>query len=232
MEQLTHIAVVKMLLDSCAAVCVGPTRALKHENLMLEKSKCRIITADGSICGVDGTLGFYFDDPNNVEITAGNDFKLLLQMLNGAKDFLLALPELSGGGFRAFLNESFGKSFLVFPNGYAVVLARESDNTWSLMVDVYLREDGSLSFGLAQGELYKIVSEPVFHKIRDITPLETKTVSRVAFNDDQEFFTCNGGDYFPSVSRVAGDMSLTRINQLSCGDLALPIEEYDTEEYV
>ena len=93
MEHLTHIAVVKMLLDSCAAVCVGPTRALKHENLMLEKSKCRIITADGSICGVDGTLGFYFDDPNNVEITAGNDFKLLLQMLNGAKDFLLALPE-------------------------------------------------------------------------------------------------------------------------------------------
>ena len=104
---------------------MGPTMALRHDNLVLEKSKCRIITADGSIVGVDGTLGFYFDDPNNVELTIGDDFNLLLQMLNGAKDFLLALPELSGGGFRAFLNESLGKSFLVFPNGYAVVLGRE-----------------------------------------------------------------------------------------------------------
>ena len=57
MGQLTQIAVIKMLLDSCAAVCVGPTMALTHENLMLEKSKCRIITADGSIVNVDGTLG-------------------------------------------------------------------------------------------------------------------------------------------------------------------------------
>ena len=66
MGQLTQIAVIKMLLDSCAAVCVGPTMALTHENLMLEKSKCRIITADGSIVDVDGTLGFFFEDPNVV----------------------------------------------------------------------------------------------------------------------------------------------------------------------
>ena len=78
---MTPIAVVKMLLDSCAAVCVGPTMALRHDNLVLEKSKCRIITADGSIVGVDGTLGFYFDDPNNVELTIGDDFNLLLQMV-------------------------------------------------------------------------------------------------------------------------------------------------------
>lgn len=84
MGQLTQIAVIKMLLDSCAAVCVGPTMALTHENLMLEKSKCRIITADGSIVDVDGTLGFFFEDPNNDELTVDDDFNILLQMLNGA----------------------------------------------------------------------------------------------------------------------------------------------------
>ena len=217
MGQLTQIAVIKMLLDSCAAVCVGPTMALTHENLMLEKSKCRIITADGSIVDVDGTLGFFFEDPNNDELTVGDDFILLLQMLNGAKDFLLSLPELSDGGFRTFLNKQLGKSFLVFPNGYAVVLNKESDNTWSLMVAVYLREDGSLSFGLAEGELYKMVSEPVFTKVRDIPEKNTKKAHRVTFE--------NG------TSPVAGDISLKRMNQLGDGSLALPLEEYDIEEY-
>ena len=217
MGQLTQIAVIKMLLDSCAAVCVGPTMALTHENLMLEKSKCRIITADGSIVNVDGTLGFFFEDPNNIELTVNDDFNLLLQMLNGAKDFLLSLPELSGGGFRTFLNRQLGKSFLVFPNGYAVVLNKESDNTWSLMVAVYLREDGSLSFGLAEGELYKMVSEPVFTKVRDIPARNMKKAHRVTFEND--------------ASPVAGDESLKRMNQLIEGSLALPLEEYDMEEY-
>ena len=106
-------------------------------------------------------------------------------MLNGAKDFLLSLPELSGGGFRTFLNRQLGKSFLVFPNGYAVVLNKESDNGWSLMVAVYLREDGSLSFGLADGELYKMVSEPVFTKVRDIPEKNTKKAHRVTLRTEQ-----------------------------------------------
>ena len=77
-----------MLPDSCAAVCVGHTMALTHENLILEKSKCRIIiTADGSIVNVDGALWFFFEDPNNIELTVDDDFNLLLQMLNSAKDF-------------------------------------------------------------------------------------------------------------------------------------------------
>ena len=57
---------------------------------------------------------------------------LLVQMVKGAQEWLLALPELSCGGFRAFLNEVHKKSFLVFPNGCAVVLKQEADNCWSL----------------------------------------------------------------------------------------------------
>ena len=141
-----------MLLDSCAAVCVGPTGVLNDHNVKMEESRCRIITASGSIVDVDGMLRFMWADPENEEISV-DDFMLLVQMVKGAKEWLLSMLELSGGGFRAFLNQVRRKSFLVFPNGCAVVLKQEDDKCWSLQVNVYLRADGSLRFGIAEGEL-------------------------------------------------------------------------------
>ena len=83
-----------MLLDSCAAVCVGPSGVLTAEGVQMEESRCRIITADGSIVDVEGMLRFLWDDPENEEISV-EDFMLLVQMVKGAQEWLLALPELS-----------------------------------------------------------------------------------------------------------------------------------------
>ena len=143
-----------MLLDSCAAVFV-------------EESRCRIITASGAIVDVDGMLRLLWADSENEEIPV-DDFMLLVQMVKGAKEWLLYLPELSCGGFRAFLNQARKKNFLVFPNGCAMVLKQEADNCWSLQVNVYLRADGSLRFVIAEGELYKLIQVPKFEKIRDV----------------------------------------------------------------
>ena len=171
------IAKIRMLLDSCAAVCVGPSGVLTAEGVQMEESRCRIITADGSIVDVEGMLRFLWDDPENEEISV-EDFMLLVQMVKGAQEWLLALPELSCGGFRAFLNEVHKKSFLVFPNGCAVVLKQEADNCWSLEINVYLRADGALRFGIAEGELYSLVQEPKFEKLRDVQRVgSTKVIS-------------------------------------------------------
>ena len=79
----------------------------------------------------------------------------------------------------------------------------------------------------------------MFRKVRNVTPLKTKIVNSVYFEEDfyfdendQGFYACNDGGYFHDATPVAGDMSLKRMNQLSGGDLALPLEEYDTDEYV
>ena len=67
---------------------------------------------------------------------------------------------------------------MVFPNGCAVVLKQEADNCWSLEVNVYLRADGTLRFGIAEGELYTLVQEPKFEKIRDVQRVgSTKVIS-------------------------------------------------------
>ena len=58
--------------------------------------------------------------------TLGFNFKMK------ESEYRIAMAE----GMSAFLGEKLGRSFLVFPNGFAVLLAREADNCWSLSVAV------------------------------------------------------------------------------------------------
>ena len=195
-----------MLLDSCAAVCVGPTGVLTEDEVKMEDSRCRIITASGSIVDVDGMLRFLWADPENAEISV-DDFMLLVQMVKGAKEWLLSMPELSCGGFRAFLNEVRRQSFLVFPNGYAVVLKQEDDNCWSLQVNVYLGADGTLRFGLADGELYKLVQEPEFEKVRDVKRIESTKVMLGAIEEPICPVDCGeNGQVFASIIDLDNDV--------------------------
>ena len=73
------------------------------KDVIMEESHCRIVTASGSVVGVNGMLRFLWEDPDNEEIVAKN-FCLMLYLIDGAKDWLLSMPELSAGGFRAFLD--------------------------------------------------------------------------------------------------------------------------------
>ena len=103
--------VLKFLLDSCAAVSVGPTDVLNGSNIVMEESNCRIIAANGSISKVDGKLRFHFDN-DFVKISA-KEFSLLVQMANGAKDWLMSLPELSEKGFEAWLSKKERKVIII-----------------------------------------------------------------------------------------------------------------------
>ena len=152
-RHIEKIAVLKFLLDSCAAVTVGPSGVIAGDNVVVEKSRCRVITASGDIVEVDGVLRFLWCDPDN-ELVFAEDSEFLIQLINGARDWLLSMPELSNSGFKAYLNKRHGESFLVFPNGFAVELTQESDNCWSLKVSAYTSENGSLHFGLADNDIY------------------------------------------------------------------------------
>ena len=194
------------------------------KDVIMEESHCRIVTASGSVVGVDGMLRFLWEDPDNEEIVA-KDFCLMLHLIDGAKDWLLSMPELSAGGFRAFLDKKSGKSFLVFPNGFAVLLAQEADNCWSLSVAVYQNADGTLRFGLASGELYKMVPEPVFEKVRKIEPKRLYAADSVTFGGDLNCVMGGpqaDGDYFSQfggqVSCVAGDASFRRVDNVASWD--------------
>ena len=79
MESENLITKIDMLLDFGAAVSIGFT-----DDVNMEHSRFRIITANGLIVDVDGML----------EISV-NDFELLVQMVKRAKEWLLSLPELS-----------------------------------------------------------------------------------------------------------------------------------------
>lgn len=61
LELLNKKFILKFLLDSCAAVSVGPTDVLKGSKIVMEESDCRIIAANGTISKVDGKLRFHFD---------------------------------------------------------------------------------------------------------------------------------------------------------------------------
>ena len=50
---------------------------LSEHDVKLESSRCRIITASGSVVDVDGMLRFLWEDPENEEISVG-DFMLLI----------------------------------------------------------------------------------------------------------------------------------------------------------
>ena len=153
------------MLDSCAAVTVGPSGIIVGDNVIVEKSRCRIITASGDIVEVDGVLRFLWQDPENDEFFSV-DSEFLIQLISGAKDWLLSMPELSDNGFKAYLNKRSGQSYLVFPNGFAVALTQEYDNCWSLHVTVYASDNGSLHFGLGNNEIFRMVSEPVFERVQ------------------------------------------------------------------
>ena len=61
LEMLNKKFILKFLLDSCAAVNVGPMDVLKGSNIVMEESDCMIIAANGSILKADGKLRFHFD---------------------------------------------------------------------------------------------------------------------------------------------------------------------------
>ena len=105
-------------------------------NFTMRESEYGIAMAEGMSCYANYILGFQnvllknerilvdefdllrfiWEDPDMEEIAA-KGFKLLLHLIDGAKDWLLSMPELSAGGFRTFLDEKLGQSFLVFPDG-------------------------------------------------------------------------------------------------------------------
>ena len=221
-------------------MCVGPTDVILGRDVVLGESHCRIITASGSVVGVDGMLRFIWEDPTMEEVVA-NDFTLSLHLIDGAKDWLLSMPELSAGGFRAFLDRKLGKSFLVFPNGFAVLLAQEADDCWSLDVAVYQNIDGTLRFGLASGELFKMISEPVFEKVRDVDRKRPCNVDSVARDSDLSCFmdeSQTDGAYFswsgdrddPCVSFLAGDASLRCSHDVNSWD-SDPENSLDGDDY-
>ena len=227
-------AILELSLGCCAAVMYSTLGF----NFKMRESEYGIAMAEGMSCYANYILEFQnvllknerilvdeFDllrfiwvDPDMEEIAA-KDFKLLLHLIDGAKDWLLSMPELSAGGFRAFLDEKLGQSFLVFPNGFAVLLAREADDCWFLDVAVYQNVDGTLRFGLASSELFKMVSEPVFEKVRDVDRKRICVVDSVAQDSDLScfmgesqadgaYFSRSGGRDDPYVSFLAGDASL------------------------
>ena len=221
-------------------MCVGPTDVILGRDVVLGESHCRIITASGSVVGVDGMLRFIWEDPTMEEVVA-DDFTLSLHLIDGAKDWLLSMPELSAGGFRAFLDRKLGKSFLVFPNGFAVLLAQEADDCWSLDVAVYQNIDGTLRFGLASGELFKMISEPVFEKVRDVDRERPCNVDSVARDSDLSCFmgeSQTDGAYFswsgdrddPCVSFLAGDASLRCSHDVNSWD-SDPENSLDGDDY-
>ena len=221
-------------------MCVGPTDVILGRDVVLGESHCRIITASGSVVGVDGMLRFIWEDPTMEEVVA-DDFTLSLHLIDGAKDWLLSMPELSAGGFRAFLDRKLGKSFLVFPNGFAVLLAQEADDCWSLDVAVYQNIDGTLRFGLASGELFKMISEPVFEKVRDVDrgrPCNVDSVARDSdlscFMDESQtdgaYFSWSGDRDDPCVSFLAGDASLRCSHDVNSWD-SDPENSLDGDDY-
>ena len=221
-------------------MCVGPTDVILGRDVVLGESHCRIITASGSVVGVDGMLRFIWEDPTMEEVVA-DDFTLSLHLIDGAKDWLLSMPELSAGGFRAFLDRKLGKSFLVFPNGFAVLLAQETDDCWSLDVAVYQNIDGTLRFGLASGELFKMISEPVFEKVRDVDrgrPCNVDSVARDSdlscFMDESQtdgaYFSWSGDRDDPCVSFLAGDASLRCSHDVNSWD-SDPKDSLDGDDY-
>lgn len=215
---MERLAVIKMLVDSCAAVNLGPTKGLACKDIVMHESKCRVVTADGTVVKVDGVLRFAWDDPENEEIFAG-DLELLIQMVNGAQDWLLSLPEKCRGGFRAYLNKRLEKSFLVFPNKFAVELTKEEDGCWSLQVGVYLGKDGNLRFGLAEGQLWKMVSEPVFEPVRK---LNSKRVSRIGNGVEQGYERIDYESSGVSPSTWSeGDVDLDTQERYIAGDSSL-----------
>ena len=87
------------------------------------------------------------------------------------------MPELSEKGFEAWLSKKEEKSYLVFPNGYAVLLQKEKDSCWSLAVECYVNEDGSLNFSFMGQDIYRMVSEPKFERLES---MEGQRASKVA----------------------------------------------------
>ena len=73
-------------------------------------STCTIVAMeDALIVNVGGILRFFWEYPGDERILV-DEFSLL-QLIDGAKDWLLSMPELSAGGFRAFLDKKAGKKF-------------------------------------------------------------------------------------------------------------------------
>ena len=82
------------MLDSCAAVTEDPNEIY----VIVQRSRCRIITAFGNIVENDGVLCFLWKNPHLEEFFSV-DSELLIREIGGAKDWLLRRPVLGENGF-------------------------------------------------------------------------------------------------------------------------------------
>ena len=98
---------LKFLIDSCAAVSIGIAEFAKLFKVLIRDSACRLITADGNVTPSGGSV-------EGILKRLKDNFKVYFQLVEGAQDWLLSLPDLADLGLQAWFDKSGGKSYLVF----------------------------------------------------------------------------------------------------------------------
>ena len=109
---------LKFLIDSCAAVSVNIAEFAKLFRVLIRNSACRLITADGNITPSDGTV-------EGILKRLKHNFKVYFQLVEGAHDWLLSLPDLADLGLQAWFDKSGERNYLVFPDKFAWEMQQE-----------------------------------------------------------------------------------------------------------
>ena len=149
---------IKLLVDNCAAVNIGPAEFARIFNLLIKESNCSIICADGNKTKTSGLLDARIFDGTK---THG----LKIQLLEDCQDWLLSFPELNDMGFQIWGDLDSDKSFLVCPNKLVWPLKRESDGVWSIVLRVIVDDDGNVTLEVADEVEYCLRSAPVLERI-------------------------------------------------------------------